>query len=64
MPEHGWILLNVAKHDWINWSEYASVLNMARYSYSNTTIIAINVILEFLSAVFVHPGTLVAFHLF
>ena len=39
--------------------KYAEVLNMLRYNYNNIISIVINIaILEFLSARFVHPGTL------
>ena len=40
-------------------SQYARILHMPQYSYNNIIIIVTNVIiLEFLSARFVHPGTL------
>ena len=41
MPEHGWIFLNVPEcmsipeYAWINYSDYARVLNIPRYSYNN-----------------------------
>ena len=64
MSEHGWILLNVHEHDRTNWFDYASVLNMLRYNYSNSTIVVKVIILQFLSAGFVHPGTLLEFYCF
>ena len=47
MPEHGRI----------NCYEYAKVLNMPRHSYNNIMIIVTIILLEFLSAQFIHPGT-------
>ena len=44
---------------------YARILNMPRHSYNNIIIIVTNVIiLEFLSARFVHPGAPLPFYLF
>ena len=39
MPEQGWIFLNAPENIWINCSEYAKVLNMLRYSYSNILLL-------------------------
>ena len=47
----------------INCSDYARVLNMLQYSYNNIIVTNV-VILEFLSALFVHPGALLPFYLF
>ena len=59
MPENGWVSLNMAESAWINSSDYTGVLNMLWYSYNNIVIIVTNVIiLEFLSAWFVHSGFL------
>ena len=48
--KHDWILLNVPEYAWINYSNYARVLNMLRYSYNNIIIVTNVIILEFLSA--------------
>ena len=65
MPEDGWILMDVFENAWINCCDYVMVLNMPWYSYINIIIIVTNVvILEFLSAGFVHPGALLPFCLF
>ena len=67
IPQYAWPWRNIAEcpeHDWINLPDFASALIMPRYSYSNTTIIVIDVIiLGFLPAGFVHPGTLLPFYL-
>ena len=45
----------------MNCSDYATVLNVPRYSYNNIIIITTNVIiLELMSARFVHPGTAIS----
>ena len=50
---------------WINCSDYAKVLSVPRYSYNNIIIIVTNVItLQVLSALFVHPGTLLPYFIF
>ena len=64
MPEHGWIFLNVAENTWINCSDYASFFTMLWYSYNNIVIETNVVILEFLSARFIHPDALLPFYLF
>ena len=45
---------------------YARILNMPRHSYNNIIIIIVTnvIILEFLSARFVHPGAPLPFYLF
>ena len=51
--------LNMSEHSWLNCSDYAGVLSMPRQSYKNIIIIVTNVIiLELLSARFLHPGAL------
>ena len=65
ITEYSWISLNMSENAWINCSDYVKVLHMPRYSYNNIIIIVTNVILlEFLSASFVHPGALIPFPLF
>ena len=68
MPEHGWILLNILQYAWqcVNELFYARILNMLRHSYDNIIIIIVTnvIILEFLSARFVHPGAPLPFYLF
>ena len=65
MPEHDWVLLNMPENFWINCSDYTRFFNVPRYNYNNNIIIVANVIiLEFLCAGFVHPGTLLPFYLF
>ena len=63
MSEYCWMSLNMPENAWINCSDYARVFNMPRHSYNNIIIIVTNVIiLESLSAQFVHPGTLLSFY--
>ena len=65
MPEHGRIFLNVAENTWTNCSDYSSFFTMLWYSYNNIIVIVTNVvILEFLSAWFIHPDALLPFYLF
>ena len=67
MLECSYILLNVPEYAWkcMNKLFYVRVLNMLQYGYYNTIIIVTNVIiLEFLSARFVHPGALLPFYHF
>ena len=42
--------------EYVSGIKYAKVLNMLQYSYNNIIIIVTVIILEFLSARFVHPG--------
>ena len=57
--------MNVSENFWISFSDCAIVLIMPRYGYNNIIIIVTNVIiLEFLSAWFVHPCTLLPSYLF
>ena len=63
LGEYCWISLNMPENAWKKTSDYARVLNMLQYGYNN--IIVTNVImLEFLSARFIHQGTLLPFYLF
>ena len=55
MSEHGWILLNVPEHAWINCFDYVMVLKMLLSSYNNIIIAATNVMLGFLSVRYIHP---------
>ena len=66
MSERGWILLNVSEClNKLFFFDYASILNMQRYSYNNIIITVTNVfIIEFLFARFVHEGVLLPFYLF
>ena len=65
MCQYPWIYLNILENAWINCSDYTSLLNMPQCSCNNIIIIVTNVIiLEFLSAQFVHPGALLPFYLF
>ena len=65
MPQYALMFLDVPENAWTNCSDYARVLNMPQYSYNNIVIIVANVIiLEFLSARFVHRGVLLPFFLF
>ena len=67
MPENGWILLNAPEYAWKYLNKLFNIrgLNMLQYIHNNIIIIVNNVILlEFLSAVFVHPGTLLPFYVF
>ena len=57
--------LNISSNAWKNSFDYAKILNMLQYSYNNIIIIIIiiiivtnAIILEFLSARFLHPGAL------
>ena len=58
--------LNIPSNAWKNSFDYAKILNMLQYSYNNIIIIIIiiiiivtnAIILEFLSARFLHPGAL------
>ena len=57
--------LNMPENALKNCSDYVRVFNMPLYSYNNIIIIVTNVIiLEFLSAQFVHPGSLLPFYFF
>ena len=72
VSQYAWTWLNIAdcpwiylQNAWINCSDYARVLNISRYSYNNIIIIVTNdILLEFLSAQFVHPGALLPFYIF
>ena len=65
MSKYRWILLNVPEYAGIKCSYYNTVLKVLRYSYNNIIIIVANVaMLELLSARFIHPGTLLPFHIF
>ena len=65
MAKYYWMFLNMSENAWINCSDYASSLNMPRYSYNNIIITVTNVIIsEFLFARFEHPGALLPFYLF
>ena len=64
MPKYALISLSMPEHAWINCYEYAKVLNMPRYSYNNIMVIVTIILLEFLSAQFIHPGTLPPSYLF
>ena len=67
MLEYSCILLNVPEYAWkcMNKLFYVRAINMPQYGYYNTIIIVMNVIiLEFLSARFVHPGALLPFYHF
>ena len=65
MAEYCWMSLNMPENAWLNCSYYVRVLNIPRYSHNNIIIIATNVIiLEFLSARFVHTDALLPFYLF
>ena len=52
--------LNMLENAWIDCSDYAKVHDIPRYSYNSINVI----ILEFLSARFVHSGALLPFYLF
>ena len=56
--------LNMPENVRIICSDYARVLNIWQYSYSNIIIVVTNVIIEFLYARFVRPGALLPFYLF
>ena len=63
VPKYVWTLRNIAECSWqclnkLFW------LNMSWYSCNNIFIITNAIILEFLSAQFVHPGTLLPFYIF
>ena len=52
------------ENDWINCSDYASVLDMPNIVLITLSLLYNVIILEFLSAWFVHLGTLLPFYLF
>ena len=57
--------LNMAENAWLNFSDYARILNMPPYSCNNITFIVSNgIALKFLSVQFAHPGALLWFYLF
>ena len=63
VPEHGWILLNVTKYAWKCLNKLLWLYEGS--NYNNITIIVTNIImLEFLSARFVHPVALLPFNIF
>ena len=64
MFENSWMSLNMPKNAWKNCSNYARVLNMPWCRYNSIIIIVTGIILEFLSARFVHLGALLPFYLF
>ena len=41
MAEYCWVSLNMTENAWINCSDYASVLDIPRYSYNNIANIVI-----------------------
>ena len=64
MTEYCLRFLNMPENTLINCSVYARVLNVPLYSYNNITIVINVTILTFLSAGFVHPGSLLPFYHF
>ena len=64
MAEYCCMSLNMPENAWINCSDYARVLNMPQYCYNNIIIIVTNIMLEFLSSRFIHPGALLRISLF
>ena len=66
MTEYCLKSVSIPKNSWINCSHPARVLNTPRYSYNNIIFIIVTniIVLEFLSAQFVHPGALLLFYLF
>ena len=63
MADYCWISLNISENAWMNCSDYVRVLNMLWYSYNKIIIIVTVIILEFLCAGFLYPGTLLPFYL-
>ena len=55
LTEYCLISLNMPDNNWISFSDYAKVLKTLPYSYSNI-IVASVIMLEFLSARFIHQA--------
>ena len=64
MAEYCCMSLNMPENAWINCSDYARVLDMPQYSYNNIIIVTNVIVLEFLSARFIHPHALLRISLF
>ena len=64
MAELCWMSLNMSENAWINCSDCTRVFSMLLYSYYSIIIIVTNdIMLEFLSARFIHPVALLPFYL-
>ena len=61
MHEYTLMSLSMPENAWINCSEYARVLNISQYSYNGIIVVPNVIVLEFLSARFVHPVALLPF---